>query len=227
MSDEGEVRNISGHVALGLLRMEGRMRSRMGFSIVHLLAALRFARMSHEAEQAADGDAVLQFSPACVLSGYAALEGYANELFFADSGTFPDQDSNVVKAVWPHIERQSVLEKFQFALVLRKARPLTKGAAPCQNFAALQELRNALVHFKVEWEDDKKSHAKVGKALKDRFIVPAGPGSPGGQPSFPSRWACYACTRWVVETCLAFAAEFERLSGLNPLFKGIDTSLPP
>lgn len=173
--DEGTGR-LAGHLKVGPVKIEGRMRSRMGFSIVHMLAALRFAKQTHVAEQQADGDAVPQLASACVLSGYAALEAYANELFFAEDKMFPRQDANVVKAVWPYIEKRTVLEKFQFALVLRQAQALTKGAAPCQDFAALQDLRNALVHFKVEWEDDKTSHHKVTNALRNRFKVPPEPG---------------------------------------------------
>ena len=53
--------------------------------------------------------------------------------------------------------------------VLRTNHGLNKGEAAFDNVAALIKLRNALVHFKPEWSDEKREHLKIEKRLKGKF----------------------------------------------------------
>jgi hypothetical protein len=93
-----------------------------------------------------------------------------------------------------------------------RRRPIGAGMKQVQ---IVVELRNALVHFKPEWDTQADRHQKLSKKLKDKF----GP-SPflNDVLIFPRRWATHGCTSWGVRSCLKFAAEFERLSNLPPKY---------
>jgi hypothetical protein len=40
------------------------------------------------------------------------------------------------------------------------------------------------------------------------------------EPLFPRAWTTHGCTKWAVETCIAFIKEFEKRSGLAPKLDG-------
>jgi hypothetical protein len=109
------------------------------------------------------------------------------------------------------LERQEILEKFEFALLLGEKPSINKGAAPYQDVKIVIDLRNALVHFKPEWDTQADRHLKLSRKLQNKFHP-----SPflNDDLIFPRRWATHGCMRWAVQTCLDFAAEFERLSNL-------------
>jgi hypothetical protein len=112
-------------------------------------------------------------------------------------------------------ERKTTLEKFEFALLLSEKPSISKGSTPYQDVQILVELRNALVHFKPEWDTQADRHLTLSKKLKHKFDP-----SPflNDELIFPRRWATHGCTSWGVHSCLKFAAEFERLSSLPPKY---------
>jgi hypothetical protein len=112
-------------------------------------------------------------------------------------------------------ERKTTLEKFEFALLLSEKQGINKGATPYQDVKIVVELRNALVHFKPEWDTQADRHQKLSKKLKSKFRP-----SPflNDELIFPRRWATHGCTSWGVRSCLKFAVEFERLSNLPPKY---------
>ena len=82
-----------------------------------------------------------------------------------------------------------MLEKFEVASMLRDRPAVAKDRSSHQDVAAVIKLRNALVHFKSEWEGDQTTHAKVTAVLRGKYRLDS-----GADPGFPSSWAGHSCT---------------------------------
>ncbi|EIM27188.1 hypothetical protein [Microvirga lotononidis] len=201
-----------------------QFRLRMNFSLAHLGAAASFSRLVGEGEQEQIEKATADYyerafanSSACVLSSVAAVEAYANELFFDRGSTFPGYASAVLDKLWEDYERKSILPKFDYALVLRGCPTLKQDAASYKDMELLIKLRNALVHFKPEWEDEPKAHKK----LSDRLIQRIKPSllASHREMIFPGAWFSHSCTKWAVETAISFIDDFEEQAGLPSKLK--------
>lgn len=225
MEDEEDVRHRSASVNVPAPSVSVRRMTLHVLSVEHMAAAARFSREVEALEKTRDTSAVVHLSSACVFMAFASLEAYANEVFFDRQFVFLKHKPELIGAIWKFFEDKPTLEKFDFALVLLEAKPFDKGAAPYQDVVALSKLRNSLMHFKSEWENSRKTHKTVTELLRGKFKVPKA----GKQhdPDFPSRWACHNCTKWVVESCLAYAREFERLSHLAPQYDSSVGRLSP
>jgi hypothetical protein len=192
---------------------------RVNLAVQHMLAAARFSRAVGALEQQHKGEAfgafweeILHNSIASTLACVASLEAYANELFFDRSTVFPGYTSDLLDRLWEAFEQKPTLEKFSFALLLRSKPGFSKGARPYQDVAAVIELRNALTHFKPEWDNEATRHRKLSDLLRGRF-----PLSPfvNDRLIFPRNWATHGCTTWAVKSALVFARKFEQLSELE------------
>ena len=199
--------------------MEANATFLFNFSVQHLLGAALFSRSVGEIERKHAGeqygkfwDEILQLSSACIFAAVAALEAYANELFFDRARVFPGYPSRLLDRLWETFEQKSISEKFEFALLLRNRQLMDRGARPYQDVAALIDLRNGLIHFKPEWENEAERHEQISRRLHARFSP--SPFLPD-RLVFPRSWATHSCTKWAVESCLAFSHEFERLAGLE------------
>jgi len=222
MSDEespkSDVIGVVGF-AVGGARVVAEGTHRANLSIHHLLAAAHFSRHVSEIEHSHAGEPfgeffeeVLWFSSACVLSSVAGLEAYANELFVDRSQHFTDLRAEIIDKLWELFEQKPTLEKFDMALLLKKKPLLNRGCRPTQDVAALVALRNGLIHFKPEWDDEKAVHARISQQLTHRFKP--SPFLPDPEWIFPRRWATHGCTAWAVESSVAFLSEFESISGV-------------
>lgn len=209
---------------LGPIRCESRATVRMNFSVQHILAAAKFSRHvniieqeNHDKPFGAFYEDILAYSSACVSSSVSSIEAYANELFVDVEKNFPDLKPDVMHKLWGFFEQRPLLDKFDFALLLRGKTELDKGVSPYQDIAALIALRNALTHFKPEWENDQAVHAKVSARLSGRFK----PSQyfQGHEPIFPRRWACHSCTKWAVDSCITFVEAFDSQANLTPHLK--------
>jgi len=205
--------------ALASSTVSAQARTLQNFAVQHMLAAALFSRRVGELERTHAGapfgpfwEEILHCATASVMTSTASLEAYTNELFFERATVFPGYRSELLDRLWETFEQKSVLEKFEFALLLRGCPPLDRGVRPYQDMAALIALRNALMHFKPEWDDEATRHAKISRHLEGRFSP-----SPFLTDAliFPRRWATHACTAWAVKSALDFADEFERAAGLG------------
>jgi hypothetical protein len=83
----------------------------------------------------------------------------------------------------PSLNKSSILEKFQAALILAKHHKFVTNKPPYQAVNILIRLRNALVHYRPETfattgpvdPKDKSEHEKLGKDLRSYL---------GARPSF-------------------------------------------
>ncbi len=191
----------------------------MNLSVLHLLSAASFSRTAKSIEDANSGklfgefwEGILAQSTAAVLTAVAALEAYANELFVDYSRIFPDLRVEVMARLWELYEQKPPLEKYEFALLLKQGQALDRGASPYQDVFALIKLRNALTHFKPEWEDEQVEHSKVSAVLKGKFAP--SPFLGPSEPLFPKAWASHGCASWAVRSVVEFILDFERRASL-------------
>ena len=193
-------------------------------SVQHMLAAARFSRsvQSIEAQNAGQSfgvfwEEIFHHATACIMTATASMEAYANELYFDRSSVFPGHSNALLDSLWAEFDRKPVIKKFEFALLLMNKPVL--GGVVVQHFAVLQELRNALIHFKPERSSEAMRHDQLSRRLSGKFVPSA---FLNDALLFPRRWATHGCTKWAVETCLSFAMEFEQLSGLSKKFAVAD-----
>ncbi len=193
---------------------------RLNLAVNHLLSARVFTRGAGAIEAANAGQPYGEFweelqahAHAAVLTAVAGLEAYANELFVDHADVFPDLRLDVMAKLWEFYELKPMLEKYEFALLLRAGAPFDRGAATYQQVAALIRLRNALTHYKPEWSDDQVEHAKVSLSLQDKAVRCAF--LPAHEPLFPRGWVSCGSARWAVRTVVNFILDFEQRARLE------------
>ena len=207
------------NIQLEPMTMQATGTSRMNLSVLHLLSAASFSRAAGAIEAANAGkpfgefwEEILAQSTAGVLTAVAALEAFANELFVDHAKIFPDLRVEVMARLWELYEQKPPLEKYEFALLLKQGQAFDRGASPYRDVSALIKLRNALTHFKPEWEDQQVAHAKVSAILKGKF--PTSPFLPQIEPLFPKAWASHGCVSWAVRSVVGLILEFENRANL-------------
>lgn len=193
--------------------------TRMQFTGQHLMAAASFSRRVGAVEQEHAGeqfgpffDEILWNASASIMLSTAAIESYLNELIADRAKHFTMLKDDLLDSFWENHERSSLLDKVDLALLLRGESPLARGAEPTDSMNSLVTLRNELVHFKPEWSDEAKVHARVSRRLASK--VQPSPFLPG-EELFPRAWATHSCTKWAVETAVAFGTHVKTRFGLT------------
>ena len=82
----------------------------------------------------------------------------------------------------------------------------------------LMKLRNALVHFRPDWDSVQEHHGKLGKQLKGAF-PPSPFVSSDTAPFFPTRCMSHGCAAWAVRTAWNFGDAFAVRLGTNSKFQ--------
>lgn len=85
------------------------------------------------------------------------------------STVFPNISAALLDELWETYERKKSLEKFEFALLLGEKPPVDRSAAVYQDVQIVIDLRDALVHFKPEWDDLAARHEKLSTKIKCKF----------------------------------------------------------
>lgn len=160
---------------------------------------------------------IRSYSMACVISSVASLEAYANEIFIDHKEYFPEIEERIVVKFWELYEQKSILDKYSFALFIKDKEEFTKGESPYQDIYALIKLRNALVHFKPEWDDQQNIHKTVSSKLSGRFEPTKFMGP--HEPLFPKRWSSSGCTKWAVRSVVDFVTVFDEMAGFDSKIK--------
>jgi hypothetical protein len=183
-------------------------------------AAIRFSsrvaelELNHSGPQ--DEALIRDNATACIFAVVAALEAYANELYFQPETSFPRHNSSEIDKEWKCLRWNPAIDKFQRALSLWGRVWLAEGVRPTQDIALLVELRNALLHFIPKWESRSHQQRTLSANLKPKFK----PSRIFEGSIFPSGWATHGCTEWAIDSVLKFADCFEQQAGhvLPPRF---------
>lgn len=202
--------------------MGATARLKTHFGLQHLLAAALFARKALEIESSHNeivnsGEPYFShraYVTGAILSSVASLEATINELFIdathGDPNTFGGADPQFAPLLaesWRHdVERRPCLWKYQFAVELAEKQTFARGNTPYQEVDGLIRVRDALVHYKPEWNTDQKEHKKIEARLKSRFKP-----NPFTIPSdafFPKKCLGHGCAEWAVQSSLTFMNEF-------------------
>ena len=204
--------------------LSAKLITRTNLALHHLLAAGRYAAQVAIVEKENDGkplgpfwDEILQNSLGVVTLSVAALECYANELWFENAPTQSTLNEASAEKISELIDRESVLDKYSLALSLYTGKSMDLGCAPVQNVDALIKLRNAVVHFRPEWFGSKGKHEKLSSKLAGKFL--ASQFLPN-ESIFPRAWATGDFSRWAISSSVNFLDHFYSEAGLaNPLEK--------
>lgn len=199
----------------GHVIVQGVGETRVNLSIPHLVSAAFFSRRLGDLESENTGkefgafwDEIFAQGSAVVFAAVAALEVYANELFIDHREILPELRDEVMARLWELYEQKQSMEKFEFALLLKRAPQFDKGSRPYQDIAALVKLRNALIHFKPEWFSEQVEHARLSAILAHRAKL--SPFFPAAEPLFPRGWASHDTAVWAIESVVSFILSSKR-----------------
>jgi len=159
---------------------EVNLRRKHSFSKQHLLAAQHFATTAQSIENAHRG--VEEFTrhrayvTGAILSAAAFLEASINELFHEaenrDHDKVPSFDDATVARlakIWGDIEFKSILLKYQTVLEAAGSKRFEQDRAPYDDAESLIRLRNTLMHYKPEWDDEQGRHHDLRERLEKKF----------------------------------------------------------
>lgn len=204
---------------------------RMSLSAYHLLSAHYFATLSLELEKKWNKDNWQDFRDentsyvmATIFACCAFLEAHINELYSnsldaikRDSVSFHDELTKKTAALWSQdgVERLSMLEKYQVALISIDHARFNKGKAPFQDISLLVKFRNYLIHYQPRWLSISKPHALRNSFARKFDLHPFITDS----ELFPFTHLTHSCGKWATDATLSFADEFCRRIGRDPNYR--------
>jgi hypothetical protein len=212
------ITNISGS-AHGKASLSVTARLKHHFSKQHLRAAEFFALQVQTLNanlQANDETQQLQhraYVTGAVLSAVAFLEASINELYLCaldkDTTALPSFDSHLFEMYtqfWEDVERFPILHKYQVALTLAGKNRFDPGSPLYQDAENLVKMRDCLVHYKPEWDDESGRHQKLENRLKGKFDLNRYVAQ--NALWFPHQCLSAGCAFWSVATARDFSNEF-------------------
>jgi hypothetical protein len=156
-----------------------------------------------------------------VMSSVAFLEALVNEVYLdtvdADTGStdrlkgIGDDAIAAMRDRWnatPSVEREGILDKYKIALECA-GKTMALGRDPAQSVKVLIDLRDALTHYKPEWQgDDTELFAELRRRLPVNKRVAE------LNPWFPHQALSADCAEWACKNSVALAKEWWRDMGL-------------
>lgn len=153
-----------------------------------------------------------------VLSSVAYLSASINELYLevrklSQSGE-PGvrRELDLLMDAWPRISKVQVLQRYQLALAVADADQYNPDRMPYLDADNLVRLRDALISYDPEWDDERGKHHTLESRLQKRF--PPSPLVSSRRPWFPDRCLGSGCAKWAVETVQLFTNDFYRRMAL-------------
>ena len=202
-------------------------KQKHSFSTQHLRAADLFASEAGQYETATNvtespDETHLMKHRACVtvaiLSAAAFLESSINELYMSvidGDQKFSHLPTERFEKVWEGEDggKFPILNKYQKALDMAGKKCFDKGDQPYQDADSLIKLRDVLMHYKPEWNDEGGNHQKLEQRLSKKFPL----NRYFGQQYlwFPHQCLGAGCARWSVDTARDFSDEFCSRLGID------------
>ena len=199
------------------------------FSGHHMLSAAHFARQSAIIEKNYKDEITDElraehraYVTGAIIVSVASLEATINDVFISaidNDNLFKDFDPSIPKVLsefwtWDVVERSSILEKYRCVLAVANKEAFDHGNPPYQEVNDLIKLRNALVHYKPEWDTDLKNHKGIENRLKSRFNI--NPFSHDNDAFFPKKCLGHGCAEWSVQSVIKFIEDFYNRIGFPP-----------
>ncbi|GAC85335.1 hypothetical protein GP2_033_00700 [Gordonia paraffinivorans NBRC 108238] len=213
-------------------------------STQHLWSAKRAARECSEIEDRIAGTnaadiALESCATNAVMLSVAFMEAAVNEVLQDLAEAEPGRVSHrckgiepeaapLIRALWvtpARLERAGILEKYQVALTATRKPEFDTSTNPYQSAVKLIALRNALVHFKPEWQMDDDEH-KMFKMLKGLFPESRVFPNPVS-PWYPHVCLASGCAEWAHKTATAFVDEWWVRMGIERDYRVDLGGFPP
>jgi hypothetical protein len=147
----------------------------------------------------------------------AFLESSINELYLEavdmnrdTLGGLSDEQIAVLAELCDSVEQHQVLGKYQVALAASGKARLDKGEDPFQGADGLVKIRNALIHYRPEWDDELREHKRIEERLAGRFAL----NKHGVGLWFPHQCLGAGCASWAVDQAARFMTEFCQRLGI-------------
>ena len=213
-----------------MFTMQATAKSRANLSYQHMQEAIHLAELSQDCEAAnagktfGDGDFFNHhraYVVGSIMTSVASIEARINE-FYLDAtdnllGSILDtSQQGLLAELWKPLDekRVSILQKYQIALAAIECSKFDTSKGPYQDVSLLIDLRNMLVHFKPEWDNDQKKHKKIEQKLQGRFeLNPFWPKE--DSIFFPFKCLSHGCASWAVRSSMNFILEFFTLTGVD------------
>ena len=156
----------------------------------------------------------------------AALEASINELYLeaGDGGNdlvvaLTEDQKQILVTLWEEDDRFNILHKYDLVLAACGKQRFDAGQDPYQSVGGLVDLRNALVHFKPEWDTEQDFHKKLEQRLANRFASSALAAQMTGNIAwFPARCLGAGCAEWACSVVAKFSTEFSTRLGIRERF---------
>lgn len=154
------------------------------------------------------------------------MESFINEIYIsaaeANASTMFGHDLALgerIADIWrgsSSDSRWSLERKYADAVQATGQPAYTTGQLEHQDAVDLIHLRNTLVHYKPEWDDDLRRHAEIERRLAGRFAESRL--SEPSQAFFPHRCLGAGCASWAAEAALGFVTDVQSKLGLPHRF---------
>ena len=207
--------------------LSGTLSIKTNFSGHHMLSAAHFARQSAIIEKNCKDELTDElrtehraYVTGAIIVSVASLEATINEVFISardNDNIFKDFDHTtpkVLKELLDVVEWSKILQKYQFVLTAANKEAFYRGNSPYQEVGDLIKLRNALVHYKPEWNTDLKNHKRIENRLKSCFTI--NPFSHDHDAFFPKKCLGHGCAEWSVKSTIEFIEDFYCRMGFPP-----------
>jgi hypothetical protein len=196
------------------------------FSVHHMLSAAHFARQSAIIETNYKngitdelGAEHRAYVTGAIIVSVASLEATINEVFISardNDSLFKGFDPTIPKVLaefwtWKIVKSSTILEKYRCVLAVANKEAFNRGNSPYQEVDSLIKLRNALVHYKPEWDTDLENHKKIEDRLKSHFNI--NPFSHDNDAFFPKKCLGHGCAEWSVQSVKKFIDDFYNKMG--------------
>jgi hypothetical protein len=87
-----------------------------------------------------------------------------------------------------------------------------KGSEPFQGADGLVKMRNVLIHYRPEWDNELNEHKRVQDRVQGRF--PLNPLADPGVLWFPDQCLGAGCADWAIKQAAEFVTEFCQRLGI-------------
>lgn len=203
-------------------------KSRVNLSYQHMQEAIHLSMLSKDCEAANKGKTFSDgeffnhhraYVVSSIMTSVASIEARINE-FYLDAtdgllgSIIDDSQQGLLAELWKPLDekRVPILQKYQIALTALNKCKFDTSKGPCQDVKLLIDLRNMLVHFKPEWDNDQKQHRKIEEKLRGKFEL-----NPfwakENSVFFPFKCLGHGCANWAVRSSMNFIFDFFALTG--------------
>jgi hypothetical protein len=193
-------------------------RVKNNFSRQHLIAARHFASLAVSTEgkgsvSEQETNEHRAYVIGSVVLSTAFIEASINEFYLeAVDGNqtslvgLTTQQMAMLAERWKNLERSQVLQKYQIALDICGKGKFTIDPELFQGTYGLVKMRNVLIHYRPEWDDELKEHKEVQTRLADLF--PLNSLASAGSLWFPHQCLGAGCAQWAVTQAADFVTAF-------------------